>query len=58
MGRDKTKIAIAETLCKMEETPGKGNAILNRFRYLGEFISKSALYCINYFISALLSFFS
>ena len=58
MGRDKTKIAIAEILCKIEETPGKGKAILNKFRYLGEFISKMALYCINYFISALLFFFS
>ena len=39
IGRDKTKMATAEILCKIEEIPGIGKAILNRFRYLGEFIS-------------------
>jgi hypothetical protein len=39
IGKDNTKIATAEILCKIEDTPGKGKAILNKFKYLGGFIS-------------------
>ena len=52
IGKDKTKTATADNLCKIDETPGKGKAILNKFKYLGAFISKKALYCKIYLISA------
>ena len=52
MGKDNIKIATADILCKIEERPGKGKAILNKFKYLGAFISKIALYCKIYLISA------
>jgi hypothetical protein len=39
IGKDNTKIATAEILCKIEDTPGRGKAILNKFKYLGAFIS-------------------
>ena len=52
IGRDKTKIATAESLCKIEETPGKGKAILNRFRYLGEFISVKVHYIVKIILLA------
>ena len=32
IGKDNKKIATAEILCKMEETPGKGKVILKRFK--------------------------
>ena len=52
IGKDKTNMATADNLCKIDETPGKGKAILNKFKYLGAFISKTALYCKIYIISA------
>ena len=52
IGKDRTKMATADNLCKIDETPGKGKAILNKFKYLGAFISEIALYCKIYLISA------
>jgi len=43
IGKDRTKIATADNLCKIDETPGKGKAILNKFKYLGAFISKTCI---------------
>ena len=39
IGKDKTKIPTAEILCRIEEKPARGRAILSKFRYLGAFIS-------------------
>jgi hypothetical protein len=58
IGKDNTKIATAESLCKIEDSPGKGKAILNKFKYLGGIHLRIILYCKIYLISALLSFFS
>ena len=51
IGKDKTKMATADNLCKIEETPGKGKAILNKFKYLGAFISQTH-YIAKFILSA------
>ena len=52
IGKESIKMATADILCNIDDTPGKGSAILNKFKYLGAFISKNALYCKIYLISA------